>query len=832
MTDSQPPVEGGRITQLLLEREMRESYLNYSMSVILSRALPDARDGLKPSQRRVLVAMNDLNLGPRSKHRKCAKICGDTSGNYHPHGESVVYPTLVGMAQTFTTRYPHVDPQGNFGAIDSSPPAAMRYTEARLAMPAVHMLEDLDKETVDMVPNYDGSRLQPVVLPGRFPNLVCNGSTGIAVGMAASLPPHNLREVAKAIHRLLDDPEVTLDELLELVPGPDFPTGGTIMGRSGIRNAYASGRGNVSVRAKYHVEEKRGRKQIVFTEVPFQVKTNTILERLTQLVRDGVIDTVADANDESNDRVGLRLVIELKRGVEDETITVNQLFKLSPLQSTFSIINLAIVEGRPRTLGFKQLLECYRDHRFDVIRRRTRFLLRKAEARLHILEGLRLAVQNIDEIVEIIKKSANVDVARNALMARFGLSEIQARSILDMRLARLTGLEIEKLEAEHKEVTEKIAYYKRILNERDLLVSLVKQDLDEMVTQCGDARRTTISDEEVNGFVAEDLIPEEMMVVTCTREGYIKRTALDQYRTQGRGGKGVSGAETKEGDVLWNLFIASTHDYLLFFTDKGRVHWKKVYELPSLGRTAKGRALANVVATEEGEKITAILRVESFDDRYLVTATLKGLIKKTPLEQYSRPRAGGIIACGLEEGDRLVGVNLVRTGQTIVLGTREGMAIRFEESEVRPTGRGTFGVWGIKLSEGDEVCDMVVCSGNETLLTICERGYGKRTAVEEYRIQGRGGQGLIDIRTSERNGKVVNLLAVTDNDEVMMITKDGQIVRTRAGDISVIGRATQGVRCIGLNDGDLLVSVALIPSEEPAVPDAAVAAPAAPTGGS
>lgn len=814
MTDPTPPT-GGRITDLLLEREMRESYLNYSMSVILSRALPDARDGLKPSQRRVLVAMNDLNLGPRSKHRKCAKICGDTSGNYHPHGESVVYPTLVGMAQPFSTRYPLVDSQGNFGAIDGSPPAAMRYTEARLGYPAMHLLEDLDKDTVDEIPNYDGTRMQPSVLPARFPNLVCNGSTGIAVGMAASLPPHNLREVAKALTKLFDNPDVTLDELLEVVQGPDFPTGGTIMGRGGIRNAYASGRGNVVVRAKYHVEEKKGRKLLVFTEVPYQIKTTTILERIDHLVKSDQIDSISDANDESNDRVGLRLVVELKKGVEDETVTVNQLFKLSPLQSTFSIINLAILDGRPRTLGFKQMLECHRDHRIEVIKRRTRFLLKKAEERLHILEGLRLAVQNIDEVIEIIKKSANSDDARLKLMARFQLSDVQSRAILDMRLARLTGLEIEKLEQEHKEVTDKIVYYKTILADRTVLFGLMKQDLQEMVDQYGDNRRTVISDEEVGSFVAEDLIPEEMMVVTVTHQGYIKRTALDQYRTQGRGGKGVSGAETKEGDFLWNLFVASTHDSLLFFTDRGRCYWRKVYELPSYGRTAKGRALANVVETQEGEKITAILRVEAFDDRFLVTATKKGLIKKTALEQYSRPRSGGIIAVGLEEGDSLVGVNLCRAGQSIVLATRDGMSIRFEEADARAMGRSAVGVWGIRLEDGDAVCDMVVTDGTGSLLTVCENGYGKRTLVEEYRLQSRGGKGIIDIKTSDRNGKVVNVLAVADDDEVMMITKDGQIVRTNVGGVSIVGRNTQGVRCIALNGDDKLVGVARIPREEP-----------------
>ncbi len=827
MTDPTPP-SGGRINDLQLEREMRESYLNYSMSVILSRALPDARDGLKPSQRRVLVAMNDLNLGPRSKHRKCAKICGDTSGNYHPHGESVVYPTLVGMAQPFSTRYPLVDSQGNFGAIDGSPPAAMRYTEARLGYPAMHLLENLDEDTVDEIPNYDGTRMQPSVLPARFPGLICNGSTGIAVGMAASLPPHNLREVAKAIEKLLDNPAVTLDELLEVVQGPDFPTGGTIMGRGGIRNAYASGRGNVVVRAKYHVEERKGRKHLVFTEVPYQIKTTTILERIDHLVKSDQIDSIADANDESNDRVGLRLVVELKRGVDDETVTVNQLYKLSPLQSTFSIINLAILDGRPRTLGFKQMLECYRDHRIDVIKRRTRFRLRKAEERLHILEGLRLAVQNIDEVIEIIKKSANSEDAQRRLSARFGFSEIQSRAILDMRLARLTGLEIEKLETEHKEVTDKITYLKTILADRAVLFGLMKLDLKEVVEQYGDARRTIISDEEVGNFIAEDLIPVEMMVVTVTHEGYIKRTALDQYRTQGRGGKGVSGAETKEGDFLWNLFVASTHDFMLFFTDKGRVYWKKVYELPSYGRTAKGRALANVVEAQEGEKICAILRVESFDDRFLITATKKGLIKKTALEQYSRPRAGGIIAVGLEEGDSLVGVSLVRTGQSVVLGTRDGMSIRFSESDARAMGRSAVGVWGIRLDESDAVCDMVVTDGTGSLLTVCENGYGKRTLVEEYRDQSRGGKGIIDIKTSDRNGKVVNLLAVADDDEVMLITKDGQIVRTKVSQISIVGRNTQGVRCIALNGGDKLVSVARIPREEPEATPATPASPVTP----
>lgn len=818
MTDTPPADPRKDFPNLLLDKEMRESYLNYSMSVILSRALPDARDGLKPSQRRILVAMHDLNLGPRSKHRKSAKICGDTSGNYHPHGESVVYPTLVGMAQPFTTRYPLVDSQGNFGAIDGSPPAAMRYTEARMGMPATDLLADRDKETVDQVDNYDGMRKEPVVLPGRFPNLLCNGSTGIAVGMATSLPPHNLPEVVGALKVLLKNPEATLDELLQHVHGPDFPTGGMIMGRSGLRDAYKSGRGAVVVRSKYHVEEVRGRKQLVFTEIPFQVKVNTILERVVNIAKSGQIDSISDVNDETNDRVGLRIVVELKRGVDDESVTVNQLFKLSPLQSKFSIINLAIVEGGPRTLGLKAMLQCHIDHRVDVITRRTTFLLRKAEDRLHILEGLRVAVQNIDEIVEIIKTSQSPDDARLRLMKRFSITEIQGRAVLDMRLARLTGLEIEKLEAEYKEVQEKIDYYNTILSDRQVLLGLIREDLDEMVKAYGDARRTAISDEEVGTFVDEDLITEEMMVVTVSHGGYIKRTALDQYRAQSRGGKGIQAGDTKEGDFLSKLFVASTHDYFLFFSDRGRVYWRKVYQLPQFGRTARGRALVNVIKTQvEGEKITQILRVDKFDDvHFLITATARGLIKKTVLSAYGRPKKGGIIAVGLEGDDRLIGVSIAAPNESIILGTKEGMAIRFDESDVRPMGRSARGVRGIKLKhEGDEVVDMVIGTDDKTLLTICEKGYGKRTSIAEYRTQGRGGSGMIDIRTSDRNGKVVNLVAVIDDDEVMMITRLGQIVRTSAKGISVIGRATQGVRCISLKSGDSLVACAKVTSEEP-----------------
>jgi DNA gyrase subunit A len=600
-----------------------------------------------------------------------------------------------------------------------------------------------------------------------------------------------------------------------VVQGPDFPTGGIIMGRQGLLNAYRTGRGAVTVRAVYHVEEQRGRKVLVFTEVPFQVKVNTILERIANLAKSGQIDTIADVNDETNERIGLRLVVELKRGVDDETVTVNQLFKLSPLQTTFSVINLAIDKRQPRTLPFKALLEAYRDHRVDVITRRTRFLLRKAEERLHILEGLRIAVANIDEVVEIVKTSGSPEQARVRLMERFALTQIQAQAILDMRLARLTGLEIEKLEAEYNEVLKSIDYYKSILNDRSILIGLIREDLDTMVEEYGDDRRTVISDEEVGDFIAEDLIPEENMVVTVSHQGYIKRTALDQYRSQARGGKGVAAGDTKEGDFLEKLFIASTHDYFLFFSDRGRCYWRKVYQLPQFARTARGRALANVIQTQvEGERITAILPVKSFDEAgYVVTATAKGQIKKTSLEAYSRPKSNGIIAVGLAEDDRLIGVGLARPGEAILLGTRQGMAIRFLETDARAMGRSAVGVRGIKLKDDDEVVGMVISDESKSLLTLCENGYGKRTELGEYRIQTRGGQGLIDIRASERNGPVVNMLAVDDTDEVMLVTKDGQIVRTPASGISTIGRATQGVRCIQLRGGDQLVAVAKVPSD-------------------
>ena len=805
-----------RIMTLFLEEEMKESYLNYAMSVIYSRALPDVRDGLKPSQRRILVAMNDLNLSPRAKYRKCAKIAGDTSGNYHPHGEAVIYPTLVRMAQDFNMRYPLIDGQGNFGSIDGDPPAAMRYTEARMAEPAMDMLEDLDKETVDFVPNYDETRMQPVVLPSKFPNILCNGSSGIAVGMATNLPPHNLKEVASAIKALLDNPDITIEELMEHIKGPDFPTGAIILGKSGIRKAYLTGKGHITVRAKTEIVEKKNRIEIIVTEIPFQVGKDRITEKVKDAVKDGRIPTISDIRDESSSRVGMRLIFELKKGIDDPQITLNRLFKYTPLQETFTIQNLAIDRGRPRLLNLKELLEAYKNHRVEVIRRRTRYLLRKAEERLHIVEGLRIAVANIDEIVELIKTSKDVETAKNSLMKRFELTEIQAKAILDMRLARLTSLEIEKLEKEWHELKEKIAEYKSILSNVKLVYDIIKKDLDDMVAKYGDERRTEIRDEEGGGsFVEEDLIPVESMAVTVSRKGYIKRTPLDSYKRQARGGRGVTGVDIKEGDFLQHLFVASTHDFLLFFTNEGRVYWKKVYELPTLARNARGRALAKVLELKEGEVVNSILPVSEFsEDRYVFFATEQGVVKKTSLNAFKRPMRRGIIAITLDAGDRLIGASITSGGESVVLGTSHGFAVRFPVEEVRPMGRPARGVRGITLRTGDKVVDLVIAKENETLLTLSENGYGKRTPLEDYRITRRGGKGIINMKVTEKTGNVVNLLAVSEEDELMILTIGGMAVRIPVKQISIIGRNTQGVRCIKLHEGDKVAAASKVVKED------------------
>lgn len=809
-----PPVPEGHVTPRFIEREMKESYLTYALSVIHSRALPDVRDGLKPSQRRILVAMNDLNLTPRAKFRKCAKIAGDTSGNYHPHGEAVIYPTLVRMAQDFSLRYPLIAGQGNFGSIDGDPPAAMRYTEARMSGIAVEMMADLDKETVDFEPNYDETRTQPSVLPGRFPNLLCNGSDGIAVGMATSLPPHNLREVCAALRAVLTDPKIGIQDLCEIVTGPDFPTGGIIMGRSGILQAYATGRGLVRVRARYTVEDTRTKQQIVVTEIPYQVRKTAIIEKIVDVVKDGRITGISDVRDES-DREGLRLVIELKKG-EDPQVIANQLFQYTPLQTTVSIINLAIDERQPRTLNLRGLLDSYIRHRRNVIRRRTLFLLRKAEERKHIVEGLRIAVDNIDEIVRLIRASANRDEAKDKLSSAFALSARQAQAIVDMRLGSLTGLEREKLEEEFQALVAEIADLSDILKSEARVVGIIRADLDEIESRYGDDRRTEISEVEIEGgFDIEELITEEMMVVTVSQDGYIKRVPLDVYRAQGRGGRGIRGSEAKEGDVLKSLFAAVTHDYLLCFSNLGQVYWLKVYILPEASRTSKGRAIRNLLPLAEGEDITNVLRVPAFEGESSVFfATRGGTVKKTSLEAFSRPKKGGIRAIVLDEGDAVVGVGLAKPGDTIVLCTRAGQAIRFDESAARRMGRTSRGVRGIRLRAGDEVIGMVVADPAATLITGAEAGYGKRTPIADYPIQGRGGQGVINIRTEGRNGRVVSVSLAHDGDDVLFITQTGMLVRTPVAEISSIGRNTQGVRLVNLKDGDKLVALEVVSEQD------------------
>ncbi|MBJ02487.1 MAG: DNA gyrase subunit A [Planctomycetes bacterium] len=800
----------GRIQPRDIQREMRESYLTYALSVIHSRALPDVRDGLKPSQRRILVAMNDLKLSPRAKYRKCAKVAGDTSGNYHPHGESVIYPTLVRMAQDFSLRYPLVDGQGNFGSIDGDPPAAMRYTEARMSGIAVEMMEALDQETVDFEPNYDESRTQPTVLPGRFPNLLCNGSDGIAVGMATSLPPHNLREVCAALRAILDNPEVSLGELCQLVTGPDFPTGGIVMGRSGILRAYTTGRGHVKLRARYSVEDVRTKQQLVITEIPYQVRKVTIIDKIVEIVKDGRVTGISDVRDES-DRTGIRLVIELKKG-EDSQVVINQLFKFTPLQTTYSIINLAIGGRQPLTLTLRSLLDSYLEHREEVIRRRTQFQLDKAAARKHIVDGLRVAVGNIDEVIAIIRASRDRDEARAQLTSRFALSERQSQAIVDMRLGSLTGLEQEKLETENAELEAKIRDLTDILAKRERVLGFIREDLDELEARYGDERRTEISDEEIDGaFDMEELITEEMMVVTRSQDGYMKRVALGTYRAQGRGGRGVRGSSAKDGDVLASLFVASTHDYILFFTNRGKVYWQKVYQLPEGGRVGKGRAIHNLIPLEEGEQVTNLLPVREFDnERCLIFATAGGTIKKTPLEAYSRPRSNGIRAIVLDEGDEVVAVDFTRPGDSVLLCGAGGQSIRFDEAAARTMGRSSRGVRGMRLRSGDRVVGMVVTVPDSEVVTVCEGGGGKRTPVEGYPVQGRGGQGVINIRTTQRNGAVVGVETVCTGDDVLFITETGMIVRTAAEDISSMGRSTQGVRLVNPKKGDRVVNLAVV----------------------
>ncbi len=848
------PLGNEHIVDHRLIEEMQDSYLTYSMSVIMARALPDVRDGLKPSQRRILVAMNDLNLGPRAQTKKCAKISGDTSGNYHPHGESVIYPTLVRMAQAWNMRQPLIDGQGNFGSIDGDPPAAMRYTEARMTSAAAMMLEDLEYETVDFIPNYDNSREEPTVLPGKFPNLLVNGTTGIAVGMATNLAPHNVGEVCNALLAYLENPAISVEKLLEHLPGPDFPTGGQICGRRGILDAYRTGRGSIVVRGKCHVEEsKTGKRTIVITEVPYGVLRSTVTEKIAAAVKEGQIKDVSAVNDASDRKSEVRIEIDLKRDANEDVI-INQLYEYTPFQSSYHIMNIALVDRQPRTLTLPQMLGLYIEHRRDVIRRRTQFLLRRAKQRAHILEGLILAVGDIDAIIELIKKSADPNTARANLMARglrlteqaslrkllpkafverFGghgpyaehhLTAVQANAILAMQLQRLTGLEIEKLGTDYAKLVEEIEGYERLLREEKLVREVIRKDIEEVKAAFPSKRRTEIV-EAVGEFRMEELIPDEQVVVTISREGYIKRTDVDSYRKQGRGGKGVRGGETKEGDFLEHLFVVSTHDYLLFFTDRGRVYWARVYDLPAMARTARGRSIANLLSMQPNETHRAVLPVKEFEEAFIFFATAKGTVKKTPMNAFSRPRPSGIIAITLDADDSLINVERTTGDNEIVLGSRDGMAVRFRESDVRAMGRSAHGVRGMTLEQDDAVVAMVAINPGMSLLTVCENGYGKRTDIEEYRKTRRGGKGVINIKTTDRNGKVVAIKAVVDDDELMLITAKGMMLRTDLSAVREIGRATQGVRLIRLDEGDKVVAAAKLARDEDEESEAVSEAP-------
>jgi len=806
---------GEQIFPVDIEQEMKRSYLAYSMSVNISRAIPDARDGLKPVQRRILTAMNDLGLRPGRPYRKSAKITGDTTGNYHPHGTTAVYDTMVRMAQDFSLRYPLVDGQGNFGSVDGDNAAAERYTEARMTQVAADMLQDLEKETVDFVHNYDDSRLMPSVLPGLVPNMLMNGSSGIGVGMATNIPPHNLTELVDGMLAYMDDPEITIPELMTFIKGPDFPTGSIIYGTDGIRRAFETGRGRILVRGRAEIEPeaKAGRDWIIITEIPYQVNKTTLIEKIAELVKDGKITGIRDIRDES-DRRGMRVVVELKKDAQGQVI-LNQLYKMTQLQQSFSSNMLALVGGKPIQCGLKQLMDAFLEHREEVIVRRTKFDLKKAEDRAHIVQGLLAAVENIDEVVKIIKASADTDDARSQLMERFTLSELQAQAILDMRLGRLTGLEREKLEAEYRELQETIARLKAILADRNMVLNLIREDLAGLKDRYSEPRRTEIAP-GLDDFEAEDLIADEQMAITITHEGYVKRTPLDNYRRQRRGGRGVAGMKSKEEDFVEQVKVASAVDTILVFTNLGRVHQLKVWEIPAGGRTARGKAFVNMLGLQADEKAMAVVTVENFEaeDRWVVMATASGQVKRTPLGDFARRRRGGVTAQGMKDGDHLIGAALVGAGEDILLAKSGGRSIRFSVDAIRPMGRSARGVRGVGVRGDEKVVAMVVLSGEGALLTVTEMGYGKRTALEDYPVKGRGGLGVIDIKTTDRNGLVVATLPVRDDDEVILITRGGIMIRQSADGISRIGRNTQGVKIVSLDEGDQVVSVALISLSE------------------
>jgi DNA gyrase subunit A len=817
-----------------IEDEMKRSYMDYAMSVIIGRALPDARDGLKPAHRRVLYGMRTMGLASNRAYRKCAKIVGEVMGNFHPHGDASIYDTLVRLAQEFNMRYPLVDGQGNFGSIDGDPPAAMRYTEARPEAMAEAMMADLDRETVDFVPNYDETTEEPTVLPTTFPNLLVNGSAGIAVGMATNIPPHNMREVIDGVIGAIElrgqSKEARLKAVIRAVAGPDFPSGGFIVGRTGIYQAYTTGRGSITMRARSTVEEnKKGDKQaIVITEIPYQINKARLIEKIAELAREKTIEGISDLRDES-DRDGMRIVIELKRG-EMPDVVLNNLYKHTPLQTTFGIIMLAIAGGRPKVLNLLEVIEHFIEFRREVVRRRTEFELRKAEARAHILEGLKIALDHLDEVIKLIRGSKSPAEARDGLMAQFRLSQLQSQAILDMQLQRLTGLERQKILDELLELMKTIERLRAILSSEELLIQLVVNELKAVREKFGDKRRTEIID-ETGELRIEDLIADEDMAITVTNTGYIKRTPISTYRAQRRGGKGRIGMRTREEDYVSHLFVASTHAYIMIFTDRGRAYWLKVHEIPDVGPGGKGKAIVNLVQFQQDEKMAALLAVKEFPQeegqQFVVMGTRKGTVKKTDLSAFSNPRPSGLIAMGIEEGDTVIAVEVSDGAEQILIGTRDGMAIRFEETDVRPMGRSAYGVRGISLRDDDEVVAMEVVRQGGTVLTVAQNGYGKRTELEEYRLQSRGGFGTINIQTSDRNGKVVGIAYVHDDDELMLISQQGMILRMKAGDIRTIGRATQGVRLIEMEEGDAVVSVAKLAEKEddeadgeaPATPD-------------
>jgi DNA gyrase subunit A len=797
-----------------IEEEMRKSYLDYAMSVIVGRALPDIRDGLKPVHRRVLFAMQDLGLAWNRAYKKSARVVGEVLGKYHPHGDSPVYEALVRMVQEFSLRYPLVDGQGNFGSIDGDPPAAMRYTETRLAKIAHEMLADIDKETVDFSPNFDESLQEPTVLPTRIPNLIVNGSAGIAVGMATNIPPHNLGEVVDALVMLVDNPGTTIPELMKTIKGPDFPTRGYIYGTAGIADAYTTGRGTITLRAKAHAEKMRGgREAIIITELPYQVNKASLIEKISELSREKKIEGLSEIRDESN-REGIRVVLELSRG-EIPQIVMNQLYKHTQMQTTFGIIMLALVDRRPEVVNLKTMLEAFVRFRREIVTRRTRFDLTRAEERAHILAGLRKAVEHLDVVIRLIRQAESPDAAKDALMSRLELSEVQARAILDMRLQRLTQLERHKVVEEHEQTLALIEELKGILASDAKLMAIIRKELLAIKEEYGDERRTEIVTETTE-LTIEDLLADEEMVVTITRSGYIKRTHVEAYRSQRRGGKGVTGMETKEEDIVEDLFVATTHSYLLFFTTLGKVHWLKVHEIPEGGRQAKGKAMVNLLSLGEGEGVATCVPVRDFaaGGGYVLFATKQGKVKKTELDAYSHPRAGGIQAIGLDDGDTVITARRTDGQREVMIATKLGMIIRFSEEEVRPMGRAAAGVKGIEVEEGDEVIAADVVQEGALILTVTERGYGKRTPLDEYRLQGRGGKGIIDIKTGGRNGTVVGMVQVREGDDVLVVTTKGKLIRFHAADVSAQGRNTMGVRIIDLEPDDRVGSIARVAAEQ------------------